>query len=581
MAGGTQGQIIDGRFELLEPLGSGGMGTVWRARDLALQREVALKAVRPPDPVLAPEGSEASRMLRERVLREARALARLNHPHVVTIHHIIDQGEHPWLVMELVLGGSLQDLVADGPMPSRKAAAVGRDVLAALRAAHRAGIHHRDVKPGNVLLREDGSAVLTDFGIAALQDSTALTATGELIGSPEYIAPERIRGVADHPASDLWSLGMTLYVAVEGHSPLRRGTSLATLAAVLDEPVPAPRLAGPLTPVLEALLVRDPQARPDAEALDGMLAEAASGPAGDGPRSVATPTTVEPFPVQPPPVESAPTQSAPVPPGQPAFGAPPTPPPGGGAQAGPPAAAAPTLPPAPAGGGRSRRTTMAAAAAAVVVVALVVSGVLAWGSGRNGEAAGKETPSASAPGGGATANGTADGGTNGDKPATPAPDAEEPHTDDRQDGGAKGQPETSDEVSDASPDASPGADEPKPSPDAEKPGGGTEGAWVAQLFSEPVSSGTEVRDRRLAAVRTEVPEAKLLRSDDHASLNPGYWVVYATGPFTDGKDAVRYCAARGRTQPDDCVGRYLSDDADDKVYVCYPQGGGTGRCSRS
>ncbi|WP_461030610.1 serine/threonine-protein kinase, partial [Streptomyces sparsus] len=292
MAGGTRGQIIDGRFELLEPLGSGGMGTVWRARDLALQREVALKAVRPPDPLLAPEGSPASLLLRERVLREAQALARLNHRNVVTIHHIVDSGPHPWLVMELVRGGSLQERVDAGPVPPAEAAAIGRDVLARLRAAHLAGIHHRDVKPGNVLLRENGSVVLTDFGIAAIQDSTALTATGELIGSPEYMAPERIRGTADHPASDLWSLGMTLYIAVEGHSPLRRVTSLATLAAVLDDPVPAPRSAGPLTPVLDALLVRDPDARPTADRLDALLATAAGTSTPDGP--AAAPTAVQP-----------------------------------------------------------------------------------------------------------------------------------------------------------------------------------------------------------------------------------------------------------------------------------------------
>jgi hypothetical protein len=147
-------------------------------------------------------------------------------------------------------------------------------VLAALRAAHEAGIQHRDVKPGNVLLRADGTPVLTDFGIAALRESTALTATGTLIGSPEYIAPERIRGHEGDPASDLWSLGMLMYVAVEGDNPLRRESTLATIAAVLDAPLPEPRLAGPLTPVLAALLVRDPAARPDAAHLDRLLAAA-------------------------------------------------------------------------------------------------------------------------------------------------------------------------------------------------------------------------------------------------------------------------------------------------------------------
>ncbi|MGC0422000.1 serine/threonine-protein kinase [Embleya sp. AB8] len=273
-------RVIDGRFELLERLGGGGMGLVWRARDLALEREVALKEVRPPDPALLEEAPTAARMLRERVLREARSLARLNHPNVVTIHHIVDAAEvpHPWLVMELVPGGSLHDRLAAGPIPPAEAAAIGRGVLSALTAAHAAGIHHRDVKPGNVLLRADGSPVLTDFGIAALRESTSLTATGDLIGSPEYIAPERIRGEEDNAASDLWSLGMMLYVAVEGEHPLRRATSLATLAAVLTETMPPPTRAGALRPALDALLVRDPVARPDAARLDRLLAEAAGDP---------------------------------------------------------------------------------------------------------------------------------------------------------------------------------------------------------------------------------------------------------------------------------------------------------------
>ncbi|GGN52061.1 hypothetical protein GCM10011579_008640 [Streptomyces albiflavescens] len=264
------------------------MGTVWRARDIALHREVAVKQVRPLAPELAPEGSDASRVLRERVLREARALARLSHPHVVTIHHVIDDGEdsYPWLVMELVPGSSLAELLYEGTLLTpQEAARIGRQVLAALRTAHAAGIRHRDVKPANVMLRPDGDAVLTDFGIAAFQrtgsmdsavGSAPLTATGELIGTPDYLAPERIRGTDDDPASDLWSLGIMLYVCVEGHNPLRRQTALATMAAVLDGAVPPPVRAGALAPVLTELLVTDPAARPAAERLDAMLAAAES-----------------------------------------------------------------------------------------------------------------------------------------------------------------------------------------------------------------------------------------------------------------------------------------------------------------
>jgi len=279
-AGGPAGQLIDGRFELLDRLGGGGMGLVWRARDTMLQREVALKEVRTAaENPFMDEDPVAAHVMRERVLREARALARLHHPNVVTIYHIVDSAalRHPWLVMELVSGGSLSDRLERGPLLPQEAARVGRGVLAALRAAHEAGIQHRDVKPANVLLRADGTPVLTDFGIAALRESsnlTSLTATGTTVGSPEYIAPERIRGQEGDPASDLWSLGMLMYVAVEGANPLRRDTTLATLAAVLDAPIPQPEHSGPLTPALAALLVRDPAARPDAASLDQMLAAA-------------------------------------------------------------------------------------------------------------------------------------------------------------------------------------------------------------------------------------------------------------------------------------------------------------------
>ncbi|MFD6591169.1 protein kinase [Streptomyces anulatus] len=312
------GRVIDGRFTLVERLGSGGMGMVWRARDEALHRDVALKEVRPPDPALAEYDPEGARTLRARVLREARALARVDHPNVVTVHHIVDPGEdgYPWIVMELVAGSSLHDRLATGPMEPAEAAELGRGILSALRAAHASGIQHRDVKPANVLLRTDGRPVLTDFGIAAIRESTSLTMTGALIGSPDYIAPERIRGTEGDPSSDLWSLGMMLYVAVEGRHPLHRATTLATLAAVLDEEIPPPVRAGSLTPVLNALLTRDIPARPDAEALDRLLAEAAR--TGGSP----APTPTEPVrersaPAHPGSVHATPTQTAATPPPRP------------------------------------------------------------------------------------------------------------------------------------------------------------------------------------------------------------------------------------------------------------------------
>lgn len=264
--------VVDGRFELLEPLGSGGMGTVWRAYDLALHREVALKEVR------GVEGGTAgsSGVQRERVLREARALARIGHPNVVAIHHIVDSPDspHPWIVMGLVRGGSLADLLAHGPLESAHAAHIGRGVLAALRAAHAVGVLHRDIKPANVLLREDGSPVLTDFGIAAIDGFEGLTSTGNVVGSLDYVAPERLDGHEGHPASDLWSLGLMLYVAVEGFHPLRRDTTVGTLAAVLRGEVPPPQRAGALTAPIQALLVTDPNRRPTSEQVDWMLAHA-------------------------------------------------------------------------------------------------------------------------------------------------------------------------------------------------------------------------------------------------------------------------------------------------------------------
>ncbi|GAA1309969.1 serine/threonine-protein kinase [Saccharothrix xinjiangensis] len=276
------GRVVDGRFELLERLGSGGMGTVWRALDLGLHREVAIKEVRPADADQVESNPAMAAQLRERVLRESRALARLQHPNVVSIYQIIESPDspYPWIVMELVRGTSLDARLDDGVLTPVEAARVGRDVLAALRSAHSAGVMHRDVKPGNVLLRTDGSAVLTDFGIAALQGSTQLTATGDVIGSPEYIAPERLRGDETHPASDFWSLAMLLYVAVEGHHPMRRASTMATLAAVMTEPVPPPRRAGALAPALNAALRNDPTERPTGEVLDQLFAaaERAQGP---------------------------------------------------------------------------------------------------------------------------------------------------------------------------------------------------------------------------------------------------------------------------------------------------------------
>ncbi|WP_374330306.1 serine/threonine-protein kinase [Streptomyces sp. PSKA30] len=493
------GDMIDGRFELLQRLGSGGMGTVWRARDTVLHREVALKAVRPD--------AEASHAVRERVMREARALARLSNPHVVTVHQIIEADPHPWIVMELVPGISLQQCLDDGPLSPVEAARIGRQVLAGLRAAHATGIQHRDVKPANILLRPDGTAVLTDFGIATLQGATALTATGELVGSPEYMAPERLRGHDDDPASDLWSLGLVLYVCVEGVSPLRRATTLATLAAVLEDPVPPAVRSGPLAPVLQSLLVRDPAARPGAEQLDALLAQVESGTAPHW----AQPTLT----------------AAPVPPPAPA--------------------ATPTRQDIPRPGPRARRRTPAlVAVAAVLAVSAATALVLTLRA--PGDEKKDETTAGAVGAAGGSATSTSSAPTARTTPPSPTPKR--------------------------TPTPAPTGPEASPTPAGE-------GRWIAQLYSEPLSAGTAARDRRLARIRESVPEAVFVRSDDYASLRPGYWVIYAPGPFADGRAALAFCAERGRTTVNGCIGRYLSTSPADFPLQCRPPATNpTGRCTR-
>ncbi|MBD0838069.1 serine/threonine-protein kinase [Streptomyces sp. TRM68416] len=255
-------RVIAGRYRLLSPLGEGGMGTVWRARDEVLHREVAVKEVRAPHGLPA---AEEQRMY-ARLEREAWAAARVANRNVVTVYDVATQDGRPWIVMELVRGISLAELLdAEGPLPPQRAAHIGAEVLSALRAAHEAGVLHRDVKPANVLLSNDGRVVLTDFGIAMVEGSSALTMTGEVIGSPEFLAPERALGRRPGPESDLWSLGVLLYAAVEGNSPFRQDTPLSTLRAIVDEELPRPVRAGALAPVIEGLLRKDPAERLSAE----------------------------------------------------------------------------------------------------------------------------------------------------------------------------------------------------------------------------------------------------------------------------------------------------------------------------
>ncbi|MHA5050699.1 serine/threonine-protein kinase [Streptomyces sp. SD15] len=255
-------RLVAGRYRLLSVLGEGGMGTVWRARDEVLHREVAVKEVRAPVGLAV---AQVERMY-TRLEREAWAAARISARGVVTVHDVATDDGRPWIVMEFVRGGSLADVIgSQGALTPREAARIGAEVLAALRAAHGAGVLHRDVKPANVLLADDGRVVLTDFGIATVEGDSALTMTGEVVGSPEYVAPERALGRNPGPASDLWSLGALLYTAVQGRSPFRRTTPLSTLRAIVDDELPPPHRAGPLVSVIEGLMRKDPNERMSAE----------------------------------------------------------------------------------------------------------------------------------------------------------------------------------------------------------------------------------------------------------------------------------------------------------------------------
>ncbi|MFJ5706259.1 serine/threonine-protein kinase [Streptomyces sp. NPDC093105] len=268
------GLLLAGRYRLGESIGRGGMGKVWRAHDEVLHRVVAVKELTAGRFV-----AEADRLvLHARTQKEARAAARITHPGVVTVHDVLEHDDRPWIVMQFVDGPSLADAVKEaGTIAPREAARVGLHVVGALRAAHAAGVLHRDVKPGNVLLARDGRVLITDFGIAAIEGDSTITRTGELVGSIDYLAPERVRGGDPGPASDLWSLGATLYTAVEGTSPFRRTSPISTMQAVVGEEPPYPANAGPLASVIVALLRKDPAQRPHADEAERMLLDAMEG----------------------------------------------------------------------------------------------------------------------------------------------------------------------------------------------------------------------------------------------------------------------------------------------------------------
>ncbi|CAL9670960.1 serine/threonine-protein kinase [Streptomyces sp. enrichment culture] len=281
-------RLIAGRYRLHQLLGSGGMGTVWRAEDELLGRDVALKRMHVP-PHLSDDERER---LYERTRREARSAARITHPSVIVVHDVVDDVPDttdpahaagpalPCIVMEYVRSRTLAEVLDEqGPLPPAEAARIGHRMVAALSAAHTAGVLHRDVKPGNVLLAADGRVVLTDFGIAVSTGTSTLTRTGEIVGSVGYLAPERVRGRTPGPASDLWSLGATLFEAVEGYSPFRRETAMETVYAIGVDPLPPLATHGPVADLIAELLAKDPESRPGAAEAEQRLASAAVSPA--------------------------------------------------------------------------------------------------------------------------------------------------------------------------------------------------------------------------------------------------------------------------------------------------------------
>ncbi|MEU8731215.1 protein kinase [Streptomyces tendae] len=289
-------RLLAGRYRLGDVLGRGGMGTVWRAEDETLGRTVAVKELRFPGNI----DEEEKRRLITRTLREAKAIARIRNNSAVTVYDVVEEDDRPWIVMELVEGKSLAEAIReDGLLEPRRAAEVGLAVLDVLRSAHREGILHRDVKPSNVLIAEDGRVVLTDFGIAQVEGDPSITSTGMLVGAPSYISPERARGHKPGPAADLWSLGGLLYAAVEGTPPYDRGSAIATLTAVMTENLEEPKNAGPLRDVIYGLLTKDPDQRLDDARARAMLNKVIHAPeqaAGDEPADA---TKVVPLPPQP------------------------------------------------------------------------------------------------------------------------------------------------------------------------------------------------------------------------------------------------------------------------------------------
>ncbi|MEU9225453.1 protein kinase [Streptomyces massasporeus] len=415
------GRLLAGRYRVTAALGRGGMGIVWKAVDEVLGREVALKELRTYTDAAGPELAA----LQLRMQREARAAARVRHPGVIAVHDIAQVDGRPLIVMELVDGPSLDDVLRErGTLEPGEAAGIGAKVMDALAAAHRAGVLHRDVKPGNILLDRSGRVVLTDFGIATMDDpgdgsATHLTRSGELVGSLDYLAPERAQGADPGPASDIWALGATLYAAVEGSSPFRRTSTFSTLTAIVSEPLPEPRRAGPLGPVLQRLMDKRPESRPEADQARALLQAVADAGGTD------TPTSALRGPAATPPRAETERSVPSVPPGfgppQSATGPQGTGPgeqsPGTGPQGiGPvdpgsttPGASAPTTPVTPDRTASRRKARVLLAAVAVAVVLAAAGTTVALLDDSGGKKTGARTDAARGEAGSSEPGGADDG----------------------------------------------------------------------------------------------------------------------------------------------------------------------------
>ncbi len=416
-------QVVADRYELLETVGRGGFGVVWRACDTLLQRHVALKEIHIPGFLNDQDRAE----LREKVLKEARAAARLDHPGAVTVYDVIDDVGHPVIVMELVEAPNLSEIVASkGPLPPPEVARIGLQVLEVLAAAHARGIVHRDVKPANVMVGDSGRVRLGDFGVAAILDDPTVSTSGAVTGSPAYMAPEQATNKGAVPESDLWSLGATMYFAVEGHPPFDKGAPLPTLAAIVQESPRRAERAGALGPVLDGLLVKDPTARTgEGELRDQLSAVATAGagrPANPPPAPVhdtailhldeVAPTlaepAVDPAPAQPVPVEPVPDEPPPRPvearpgPVEPVAASPGRPGPTSA-----PGPASPRPPVARPAGDPGSRRPLVVAGLVVVVLALIAVGLASrHGGSSTGAATSPSTTAArSASGGGSATTG--------------------------------------------------------------------------------------------------------------------------------------------------------------------------------